>query len=223
MIVRINQLEPLRAEDEAGWPPQRGLGAIEYARPDETHVYEVLILDRDEQHQPLSDSFRQQQLRQLIPEAVAALRESGEELVLRLDGPLAPRELLPAYGHLTDSDGRGRFAISPARKLDPHPMAVVSSVRVHPSAQLLSALLSDPALGLERNVRMRVFTVPENLVNPLLDMDALDDERWSEILSQCGLVLGTSRGLRSLHARTRRLDPTEIRARLTQRLIARGA
>src|SRR5580704_7264046 len=110
MIVRINQLNLLRAEKEAGWLEQGMLGPIQYAWPPNTRVYEVLILDRDEQKRPVEDSFRQQQLRQLIPEAAAALCEPGEEIVIRLDGPLTEGELLPAMHRLTDAEGGGRFA-----------------------------------------------------------------------------------------------------------------
>ena len=221
MIVRINQLDLARAEQEAGWPPHGLAGPIRKGWPEGVNVYEVLILNRDELNKPLAESFRQQQLRQLIPEAAAALREPGEQLVVRLDGPLAPRQLTPAFAYLTESDGRGRFAVSDARKLDAVPIEVLTSVRLGPSAQLLLKLCADSLLGLERGVRLRAFAVPEALVNPLLDVSGTDDERWSEILPQCGFVLSTARGLRAFQVFSRRLAPPELRARLTQRLVPR--
>jgi hypothetical protein len=219
MIVRINQLDLPRAEMEGGWPEQGMLGPIRYAWPQETHIYEVLILDRDESKQPVDAEFRRQQLRQLVPEAVEALREPGEEIVVRLDGPLTEGELLAAMRHLTDAQGRGRYAFSPLRKLEPDPEEEIGSVRLQMSPAMLAALCADPALGLHRSVRLRAFAVPETLVNPLLDVDTTDDERWGEILSQCGFMLSTTFGLRSLHVRSRRLEPSAMKSRLTKQLM----
>jgi hypothetical protein len=218
MIVRINQLDIARAEQEAGWFDQGMLGPIQYAWPPNTRVYEVLILDRDEQKRPVEDSFRQQQLRQLIPEAAAALCERDEEIVIRLDGPLIEGELLPAMHRLTDAEGGGRFAISPVRKLDSTPGHEIGSIRLQPSPESFAALCNDTTIGLARSVRLRAFALPERFVNPLLDADAPDDERWDELLNACGFVLTTTRGLRSLHVRTRRLEPAEIKSRLIRRL-----
>jgi hypothetical protein len=75
-------------------------------------------------------------------------------------------------------------------------------------------------LGLERNVRLRLFGVPEALVNPLLDIDDLDDERWAEILPRAGVMVGTVRTLQAIHLLTGRSAPAEIRSRLTRRLAA---
>jgi len=223
VIVRINQLDRERAEQDSGWGTHGHTGPIAKGWPQGVHAYEVLILDRDELNKPLAAGFRQQQLRQLIPEAAAALREPGEQLVVRLDGPLAPRQLAPAFAYLTESDGRGRFAVSDARKLDVSPIDVTTSVRLQPSVQALTNLCADLSLGLEKGVRLRVFAVPEAFVNPLLDVGSLDDERWAEILPQCGFVLSTARGLRAFHVLSRRLAPPEMRARLTQRLVVRSA
>jgi hypothetical protein len=220
VIVRINQLDPRRAEQEAGWGTHGSTGPIK-GWPEGVHAYEVLILERDEMNKVLAEGFRQQQLRQLIPEAAAALREPGEQLVVRLDGPLATRQLTPAFAYLTESDGRGRFALSEARKLEISPIEVTTSVRLQPSAQSLANLCADQSLGLERGVRLRAFAVPEPMVNPLLDVSSLEDERWSQILPQCGFVLSTARGLRGFQVFSRRLAPPEMRARLTQRLVLR--
>src|SRR6476660_9953034 len=121
MIVRINQLDVARADQEAGWPgagPQGPLGPSggAPAAAAEMRTFELLILGHDEQNRPVSDAFRQAQLRQMVPHALIALREGDEEIVVRLDGPLAEGELLAGFRWLTEADGRGRFAVSAAQK-----------------------------------------------------------------------------------------------------------
>ena len=222
MIVRINQLDLLHAEERTGWPAQGLLGPVQHVWPADTHVYELLVLDRDEQQRPLTPDFRLLQMRQLIPEAIAALQAPDEKLVVRLDGPLTETELLAALHHLTDADGNGRFAVSEIRKLEPHPMDVIASMRVQPSPEALRAMCMDPGIGLEKSVRLRAFSVPENLVNPLLDVNATDDERWGEILRESGFVLTGTRGLKALQVRTSRVEPAAMKSKLIQRLSASG-
>src|SRR4051794_26396483 len=96
MIVRINQTDAARAEQDAAWPAAGPSGPLRPAWPAEAKTFELLILGQDEQHRPVSESFRQSQLRHMIPQAVTALREAGDEIVVRLDGPLAEGELLGA-------------------------------------------------------------------------------------------------------------------------------
>jgi hypothetical protein len=218
MIVRINQFEAPRPEAEAGWPGEGRLGPLLAPWPAGTRAYEILILAQDEHRQPLSESFRQQQLRHLIPQAIEALREAGEQAVVRLDGPLADRELLPAFRHLTSEEGEGRFAISPTRKLEPGQAEVLTGMRIQPSGVSLHSLCSDASLGLERLVRMRVFSVPDELVNVVLDIDGNDDERWADVLDRAGFVLGTVRGLLALHVLSARFDAPTVKGRLMQRL-----
>jgi hypothetical protein len=219
MIVRINQFDAPRPESEAGWPAEGRRGPLLAPWPDGTRAFEVLILEQDETRRALPEAFRQQQLRQLIPQAVAALREPGEEVVVRLDGVLADRELLPAYRHLTAPDGTGRFAVSGADKFEPGPRETLTSVRVHPPApDALQRLCADMAVGLERSVRMRAFSVPEPLVNVLIDIDSPDDERWADVLAKSGFVLSTVFGLRALHVLTARFDAVAVKSRLMQRL-----
>jgi len=223
MIVRINQFDAPRPEAESGWPSDGRLGPLLAPWPEGTKAYEILILEQDEQRRPLSDSFRQQQLRQLIPQAVAALRQPGEEMVVRLDGPLADRELLPAYRRLTDASGQGRFAVSAVSKLDPAPSDVIAAVRIAPSGEGLQSLCADSALGLERSVRMRVLSVPETLVNVVIDIDSPDDERWADVLNRTGFVLSTVHGMLALHVLTARFDATAVKSRLMQRLTETAA
>jgi len=225
MIVRINQFDAPRSEAEAGWPASGRLGPLGGGWPAGVRAYEVLILEQDEQKRALPESFRQHQMRQLIPQAVAALREPGEAVVVRLDGPLAEHELLPAYRYLTDAAGEGRYAVSGAEKLDPGPHEVLAGVRLQPTDQSLPALCADAALGLERSVRMRVFGVPDELVNPLIDINSTDDERWAEVLGRAGFVLGTVKSLLALHVQTTRFDAATLKGRLMRRLlsVAQGA
>lgn len=223
MIVRMNQFDVARAEQEAGWAPFGLMGPVAYAWPPDARAYEVLVLDRDEQGRALGEEFRRQQVRLLIPQAVVALSEPGEQVVVRLDGPWADDELVPALGYLTESDGSGRFAFSGVQKLEHRPQETIASVRIHPTPQRLAALAGDARLGLDRSVRLRVVAVPNHLVNPLMDVTSAEDERWAEILPQAGFVLGTTRGLRTLHVITGRFDTPTLKSRLTQRLAAAAA
>jgi len=221
MIVRINQFNAPHPEAEAGWPAEGRLGPLLAAWPQGTRGFEILILEKDETNRPLSDAFRQQQFRQLVPQVVAALREPGEEAVVRLDGLFAERELLGAYAHLTDEQGLGHFAVSTAAKLNPASGEPLASVRVQPtSPEALQRLCSDPAVGLERSVRMRVFSIAAELVEPMLDTDSPDDERWPELLGKSGFVLGTVKGLLALHVLTTRFDAPTLKTRLMQRLAS---
>ena len=219
MIVRINQLDVSRAEEEVGWAEQGMLGPVRYALHPETHIYELLILERDESDRSIDEHFRHAQLRQLIPEVLSGLQDPGEEIVLRLDGPMTEGELLAAMRYLTDFQGKGRYAFSPLRKLDPDPEEEIGSIRLQMTPPMITALCADPTLGLQRSVRLRAFSVPEAMVNPLLDIDTTDDERWGEIMSHCGFLLTTTRGLRSLHVRSRRLDPQAMKSRLIKQLM----
>jgi hypothetical protein len=220
MIVRINQLDPNHAQADAGWGSQGMLGPLRHQWAADVCLYELLILESDEQSRPVSDLFRQEQLRQLIPEAAAALRQQGvEQIVLRLDGPIGKEELSPALSRVSALDDTVRFALSPVRKLHAGPQEEVASFRVQPSDTLLRQMCADPALGLHRSVRLRLFALPERLVNPLLDIDSIEDERWDEVLPACGFVLATTPGLRSLEVTTRRFDPTAMKDRLVGRLM----
>jgi hypothetical protein len=220
MIVRINQFDVVRCEDESGWPNEGRLGPLAAPWPAGANAFEILILEHDEQHRPMLESFRQQQLRQLIPHAVAALQEPGEQIVVRLDGALGARELLPAYQHLTDPDGRGRFAVSAAAKFELPPGETLASVRSQKTVQSLQALCSDAALGLERSVRLRAFSVAEEIINVLLDIDLPEDARWASVLEGAGLVLSTTGGMRALHVITTRFNASAVKSRLMQRLTS---
>src|SRR5262249_17504259 len=144
--------------------------------------------------------------------------EAEEQILVRLDGPFASNELLPVQKHLVDADKNGRFSCSMVQKLDAAPGEPIASIRVHLTPQRLVSLCTDNEIGLERNTRLRVFLVPDFLVNPLLDVNDLDDERWGEILPKCGAVLGTLRGMNSIFILTRRCDSSQARQRIVQRL-----
>src|SRR4051812_13027864 len=119
MIVRINQFDPANAEPYSGWGEEGLHGPIVYDWPDDSHAFEVLILESDEQQRALAPAFRTSQLRRLFPEILQSMMEHGEQIVARLDGPVAAGELLGAMRYLTDDSGKGRFAVSPAEQLDP--------------------------------------------------------------------------------------------------------
>jgi hypothetical protein len=219
MIVRINQFEPANAEPYSGWGDDGLRGAILYDWPDDTHAFEVLILESDERQRQLAASFRQTQLRRLLPEVLAALAEPGEQIVARLDGPLATNELLGAMKHLSDTNGQGRFAVSGCQRLQHDAPPPIASIRMHLSFQRLAILCMDPNAGLDSDVRLRVFLLPEAQVNDALEANELDDERWPGILSGAGIVLGTMRSMQSIYLMTRRLDSTQARQRILKRLL----
>src|SRR4051812_46823619 len=160
MILRINEFDPANAEPYSGWGACPLRGGITYDWSSEAHAFEVLILDSDENRQSLSNTFRQARLRELLPELVAALVEPSDHLVLRLDGPLAPGEMIAAYRHLCDVDGDGRFAISGVQRVDPLAPAAIGSVRIELTARRLTQMCAEHSLGIEREVRLRLFAVP---------------------------------------------------------------
>jgi hypothetical protein len=219
MIVRINQFDPANAEPYSGWGDDGLRGPIVYEWPEETHGFEVLILESDERQRQLAPTFRQSQLRRLLPEILASLTEPGEQIVARLDGPLAEGELLGAMKHIVDAQGHGRFACSSTQKLRHDAAPPIASLRLHLALHRLAALCMDPAAGLDSAVRLRLFVVPEPLVNDLLEIDELDDERWQNILSSAGLVMGTMRQLQSIYLLSRRVDSSEARKRILKRLL----
>jgi hypothetical protein len=223
MILRINQFDPAGAEALTGWETHDLAGGIDHTWSAGTHAYELLILEQDEQNRPLDPAFRQGQIRRLIPELILALCEPRRRLVLRLDGPLLEGELIGAMHHLSDVHGMGRFALSEAQKLDEDPRPPVGSVRIAPSPHRLARILGDERIGLERRTRLRAFCLGEELVNPLLDASATDDERWGELLENCDFLLSTVRGLQSVQILSARFSPNEARQRLTQRLLGAAA
>jgi hypothetical protein len=218
MIVRINQFEAHRAAEQVGWPTAPLVGEFGYDWPIDTHAFEILILESDEQNHRLAQSFRQKQLRQLLPEIVATFRDAGEAIVVRLDGLMLRNELIHAMWHLTD-DGQGRFAVSEVAKFESSPLPIYGSVRIHASPQRLAGICADSSLGLERSVRLRVICAPLAMVNPLLDTSDLEDERWAQTLPRASFVLSTTPNMQSLHLLTRRFDPVETRTRLMDRLL----
>jgi hypothetical protein len=219
MIVRINQIDVAAAEPAAGWDPGTPSGGFEFTWPLRTFAYQISVLDHDEKSHPLSRAFRQTQVRQLVPQVIAALADvEQDEVVVRLDGSLADGELLAAFRSLVDPLTCERYAIAETQKLNPQPDAVPTSVRLLPLPTVIAAMCADPQLGLGRSVRLRAIAVPERLVNPLLDTTDVDDERWRDILPHATFVLSTAADLLSLLVWTPKFDPTEIRRRVTQRL-----
>jgi hypothetical protein len=219
MVVRINKLELTQPAIAEGWPQNEHTGPIRYHWPAGTNLFEVMILEQDESRRPLNGTFRQQQLRKLIPAAVEAVREMSDHIVVRLDGQMAKGELLPAVSRLAAGDELFRYAMSPVRRIDPHAGRVNAGIRALMTGRQLTALCGDHSLGLERSVRLRLFAVPEDLVGPLLDVDTVEDERWAEILPRTGFLLTTTPALTSLQILTPRLDANQIKSRLTQRLM----
>jgi hypothetical protein len=222
MIVRINQFDVAQAESNAAWGDHGPRGGFDYVWPADANAFEILILENDEQSQALDKRFRQSQLRPLIGEVAAALLDDDQKIVVRLDGPLQSGELLGVFSHLTTPEGRGRFAFSEARKFQREPATTAGSVRLCLSLERLAALCGDQAVGLDQEVRLRIFSVAEEMVDVLLDINDTEDERWPEVLDHAGFMLSTVRGLESMHLMTRRFSPADARNRLLQRLTSRA-
>jgi hypothetical protein len=223
MIVRINHFAAAQAEGCAGWPSLGLQGPIDYTWPADTHAYELLIREQDEQNQPLAAEFRQAQLRQLIPEVLTALVEETQTVVVRLDGPLDADELVAAYKHLSRSGPGELYVVSAMKKLDLRLGSPMGSIRFQASLPHIADLCADAALGLERSVRLRAFCVPAHLSVPLLEVEAPDDaEWWEQLLPAATFMLSTVRSMLSLHVLTRRFGPEELKGRLTQRLLGAG-
>src|SRR5437868_15350505 len=106
----------------------------------------------------------------------------SDHIVVRRDGQMARSELLPALSRLAAGDEPFRYAMSPVRRLDPQLGPVNGGIRALMTVRQLTALCTDQSLGLERSVRLRIFAVPEEFVSPFLDIDSVEDERWTEIL-----------------------------------------
>ena len=83
-------------------------------------------------------------------------------------------------------------------------------MRIDVPAQL-PRICGDMALGLDRSVRLRAFGVREPLVNPLLDIDDLNDERWPEILQQTAFIVSSVRSLQAVHILSHKLSPEQVR------------
>ncbi|HEX4124953.1 MAG TPA: hypothetical protein VHY37_09535 [Tepidisphaeraceae bacterium] len=222
MIVRINQIDPAQFDGDSFaspgspvWPPDGPTGKIHVQWT--PRAFEVLILDTDEQNRPVDASFQQQQLRKVIPLAAAALAERGQVVVLRLDGPMSAGELLPALGYLQGAETR--FACSEFQKLHAGVPATAASLRILGSPVLIGALCNDESIGLSRSVRLRAMAVPPDLVAPLLDVAATDDERWQDILPHTPFLLTTTPQLRSIRILSSKLEPAEIKTRLTRQLM----
>lgn len=232
MIVRINQIELAKLQTEGGWSAGPLIGPLPPAWPADARAFELLILSQDEKQQPLTDAFRQHQLRQMIPQAAIALSapempQPGEAasfppppILLRLDGPVADDELLPAWRHLKHPDGSGRFGFSSCVKVDDAPDEVIGSVRVEPSWKHLSQICNDSRLGLERSVRLRMLSLPGYLIPEALEISAANDPRWEHVLGECAMYLGTTAKLTALHLVVRQMDAPQVKARVMQRLLA---
>lgn len=209
MIVRLHQIDPADAEALAFWNTTDFRGAIRHTWPADSFAYQVTALDRDEQQQPVLDSIRRRRLRQLLPTILGGLAAPGYQTVLRFDGPLAENELLAVFRHAADGSMIERYCVSPIQQFGR--VAAVGSIRVLPAKSHLSLLCNDAQIGLERSVRLRVFSVPEPLVNPLLDASDLDDERWRELLTQSRYILSSVRGMLSLVLWSPTFEPDVIK------------
>jgi hypothetical protein len=217
MIVRIQQFQLIDAERFAAWPAQGATAPLSASFAPGTNAYELSVLETDEQGRAVPMERRHGHLRGLIAPLAETLREPDCGLVLRLDGPLSPGELPPAFEYLTDAQGMGRFAFSGGERFEPEASNIGGSIRIEPDGAALAALCAEARLGIDRGVRMRLFCLPRELVNPLLDIPDADDERWPEILPAARFMLQNTHGLDALHVITR-LGAEELSDRISGQL-----
>ena len=72
--------------------------------------------------QPGTLGFRRaKEIAQPVSQEQIETTVATQQVLVRLDGVLGERELLPAYRHLTDAEGKGRFVVSGADKFDSAP------------------------------------------------------------------------------------------------------
>jgi hypothetical protein len=223
MIVRINQLSPAAAEQAAGWDVDSVCGPIERGWPSATYAYQVLVLDRDEQQQPLSDGPRREQIRQMLPQVIDALSDRSDQVIVRIDGPLCSDGVVPAFMFAGNRECCRRFSYSAAEWLADRDEPPVTSIRLLPRPECLAEICIDPRISLHEKVRLRAFGLAgDELVDPMLDTADLEDERWRELLSEVSFMVSTSRDMLSLLICTPRFDADQTRLRITRRLGGKG-
>lgn len=217
MIVRINQIDPAQADATSGWPVPDGSG---FAWPAGTRAMDLFILSEDENRQPLSDAFRRQQFRQMLPQIAIALRDVGESPVLRLHGPIGDGDLLAGWQHLTDADGRGRYAFSAAARTGVSDLPATATLALAPSWKCLSAACADSRLGIDRAVQSLLLLGPDEQVPGFLTGVTAPKPDWAALLGHWPVAVRPTRGLRSVQLFTRHLDMPQVKQRIMQRLMA---
>lgn len=222
MIVRINQCDAAKALDEAAWTPN-GLRPIVSPWLSAGRAFEILVLNRDESGGALAEDFRRQQMRHLLPQTFVALKEPGEQIVVRLEGPLMEGGLLTVFNQLTEANGGGRFVVQRLAKLDAQPSDVTACITLQTLPPRFAALCGDALLALDQSVRLIAFAAAEEDVEPLLTLADTDEARFDELARKTRLVLTAAPRLRALHVFTRALETAAVRSRLTQRLAAAAA
>ncbi len=214
MIVRINQLDPASAEQACGWETGNACGPIERAWSADTFAYQVLILEHDEQHQPVTNAARREQIRQMLPAVIDALSGPDDRTVVRFDGPFANDGVAPAFAFAADLQRCDRFSYSAADHLAGSEDPPVVSIRLFPRSHRLAELCAT----CPQPVRARIFGLPDELVDPMLDTADLDDERWRDLLPQLSFMVSSAADWLSLLIWTSKFDADETRRRITQRL-----
>jgi hypothetical protein len=214
MIVRLQQFPVRDAEQIGGWPECGAIGRIAYDWPEDTGAFEVVVAETDENGRPVAGRSRRDHLKSMIPTLAQTFKEPQEIIIARLDGPCAPGELLAALNHLPQVDAPGRFALSSVEKLDASPGTCFASVRMEMDFERLETLCADPGLNLETSVRLRLFCVPEELVNTLLQISDPNDERWREILPRTSSLIQPAGGMDSIQIITSRYTLSHMREKM---------
>jgi hypothetical protein len=166
-ILRINQLDAKSARQTAC--PD----AIGAQWPADIAAFELRIL-------PGEDDSESVTLDELTIDTATALRIEGQVPVLRLDG--AFEHLAPAFPLVREC----ALGISPVRQFDVNDPPASASLRVGNCISVIRGIFDVLEGGIGPNVKMRLLSLPSELVGPFLDMDDTDDERWPEILAGAG-------------------------------------
>ena len=219
MIVRIDPVDIAAAEAASGWPD----AARTIAWPSGTRAFEMAIRAGDDAPEPMTDAFRQQQFRQMLPQVAIALAPDAHEPMLRLAGPVTDLNLLPAWRHLLSGSLQNRFSFSasrrPADSADPGE-PIVASLCLAPGWPTLSIVCGDEHIGLEHAVRTELFVAPPEQIAPLLAAGGSEDGIPELLLAECSVIVMPSRQLRSLHLFTRLPETAAVRQKIMRQLIA---
>lgn len=202
MILRMYELAAADFERLTGWPANAGAYAAPLGPgwPRDRVAVELAVTTADARGRPLSDADRGSTIRRLIPWLVRRLVPAApdRQLLVRLDGRMERGGLADALRHLPNAVPGGIFALSGATRCsdaDPPPPAWATMVL---DVAGLVDLCADPALRLDRAVRLRLWVVPAAVALSVIAATSDDPDAWPGVHAESTLFLTTSANLQSL-------------------------
>lgn len=175
-VLRINERDPSAAALLADWPSDGPTGEITAKWPVGVRLYELRVVTQPDEP---PDADPQARVRELLSRLLTSLTPPGQRAVMRVDGALAG-----VATALTWAASGVAIAASPVRRFDADDSTpTTGSFRAAVSPDDVTALLTALREKVATGVRVRLHTVPADLVSPLLDIDEPSDERWPEILN----------------------------------------